>query len=160
MKRMVSIHDTFVDASATFSIPVAFAAVMRIKQHAPFYELYLIRELIYMQYSSLMCVVFVTLSTLSELGPYHKGSKRVLIIVLYGALEFGLFWGQIGSLVNNDQRWESSTAKELINACRINNQHYPVRVMSTKVNFRHLLYSHGIVLFILPKIRHQNILPE
>jgi hypothetical protein len=111
-KRLASLHDSFLDTSAQFSISVGIAAVIRVKQNAPFYELAFLRPLATMQFLSLLSTS-VTVGLFER--PYRRGIQRIFIIVLYGLLEFGFFMGLIGSLIANNSSWDAMM--ELSQAC-------------------------------------------
>ena len=111
-ETLSTLHDSFLDISASFSIPVAIAAIFRITQNAPFYELAFLRPLITMQFLSLLSTS-VTAGLFQK--PYRRGIQRISIIVLYGLLEFGFYMGLVGSLTANTTSWDLLT--ELSNAC-------------------------------------------
>jgi hypothetical protein len=87
-------------------ITVAIAAVIRIKQSALFYKLTFLRHLTTMQFLSL-------LSTSVAVGlferPYRRGIQRILIVTLYGILEFGFYMGLVGSLIASNVSWMAIT---------------------------------------------------
>ncbi|TFK64483.1 hypothetical protein BDN72DRAFT_263454 [Pluteus cervinus] len=56
-KKLQILHDTFVDASALFAIPVAIATIVRIRQAAPLYEISFLHSLTSMQFLALLAVV-------------------------------------------------------------------------------------------------------
>lgn len=105
------LHDTFLDISAQFSIPVAIAAVIRFRQHAPFYELEFLRSLTTMQFLSLLCTA-VTTGIFEE----RKSPQRIFIVVIYGIVDFGFYMGLIGGLRTNRGEWAMLT--ELSEACK------------------------------------------
>ena len=119
-KRLSALHDSFLDISAQFSIPVAIAAIIRIKQNAPFYELAFLRPLTTMQFLSLLSTS-VTVGLFER--PNRRGLQRIFIIVLYGFLEFGFYMGLVGSLTANSASWKALT--ELSDACNTYGQIFP-----------------------------------
>ncbi|KDR76924.1 hypothetical protein GALMADRAFT_138962 [Galerina marginata CBS 339.88] len=110
-ETLEALHDTFLDASAQFSIPVAIAAVIRFRQHAPFYELAFLRSLTTMQFLSLLCTA-VTAGIFEK----RKSPQRIFIIVLYGVVNFGFYMGLIGGLRTSQAVWKRLT--ELSDACK------------------------------------------
>ncbi|PPQ72929.1 hypothetical protein CVT26_014539, partial [Gymnopilus dilepis] len=120
LKHFSTIHDSFLDISAQFSIPVAIAAVIRFRQRAPFYELAFLRTLTTMQFLSLLSTT-VTVGLFEE--PHRRGPQRITIIVLYGLLEFAFYIGLIGSLVTSQASWESIS--ELSEACKAYGKIFP-----------------------------------
>lgn len=111
-KHISNIHNAFLDINAQFSIPVAIAAVIRFHQNAPFYELAFLRALTTMQFMSLLSTAVT--SGLFK-GDYRRGTKRIVVIVLYGILEFGFYIGLIAGLIRNQSSW--TTINDLSNAC-------------------------------------------
>ena len=112
-KRLASLHDAFLNISAQFSISVAIAAVIRVRQRAPFYELAFLRPLTTMQFLSLLSTS-ITVGLFED--PYRRGAQPIFIVVLYGFLEFGFYMGFIGSLIANSSSWAVMT--ELSGACK------------------------------------------
>lgn len=119
-KRLAALHDTFLDISAQFSISVVIAAVIRVRQRAPFYELAFLRPLTTMQFLSLLSTS-VTVGLFED--PFRRGIQRIFIITLYGFLEFGFYMGLIGSLIANNSSWATMT--ELSTACKNYGQIFP-----------------------------------
>jgi len=116
-KHISDVHDTFLDINAQFSIPVAIAAVIRFHQNAPFYELAFLRALTTMQFMSLLSIS-VTAGLFKDEGKdfeFKRGTKRIVIIVLYGILEFGFYIGLIAGLIANQSSF--TTISELSSAC-------------------------------------------
>ncbi|KAF3925241.1 hypothetical protein ABW20_dc0105034 [Dactylellina cionopaga] len=111
-EHLEKLHDTFLDVSAQFSIPVAIAAIIRLKQHAPFYEIAFLSSLTTMQFFSL-------LSTAVTAGVFEKRKKshRLTVICLYGVMDFGFYMGLVGGLRRNKTSWE--TIKQLAAACTL-----------------------------------------
>lgn len=109
-EHLEKLQDSFLDISAQFSIPVAVAAVIRFRQHAPFYETAFLRSLTTMQFLSL-------LSTAVTAGIFEKRHdwKRITVICLYGLVDFGFLMGLIGGLYTSEASWE--TISELSDAC-------------------------------------------
>ena len=135
-KHISTLHNSFLDISAQFSIPVAIASVIRYYQQAPFYELAFLRTLTTMQFLSLLATSVTT--GLFE-DDYHRRPKRVVIIVLYGLLEFGFYMGLIGSLVASQVTWE--TVSELSEACKTYGKIFPwIKHLSppSKIHLPHL----------------------
>lgn len=135
-KHIASLHGTFLDISAQFSIPVAIAAVIRLRQNAPFYELAFLRSLTTMQFLSLLST-FVTVGLFDE--PHRRHRQRIFIIVLYGLLEFGFYMGLIGSLVTNKSSWVSIS--EFSEACKAYSQIFPwIKYIPSpkKINLPHI----------------------
>ena len=135
-KHISTLHNSFLDISAQFSIPVAIASVIRYYQKAPFYELAFLRTLTTMQFLSLLATSVTT--GLFE-DDYHRRPKRVVIIVLYGLLEFGFYMGLIGSLVASQVTWE--TVSELSEACKTYGKIFPwIKHLSppSKIHLPHL----------------------
>ncbi|KDR77333.1 hypothetical protein GALMADRAFT_442853 [Galerina marginata CBS 339.88] len=112
------LQDAFLDVSAQFSIPVAVAAVIRFRQHAPFYEIAFLRSLTTMQFLSLLSTT-VTSGIFNE----RKDALRITVLVFYGLLEFGFYMGLIGGLRTSKQSWETLT--ELSEACKAYNHILP-----------------------------------
>jgi len=104
------LHDAFLDVSAQFNIPVAIAAIIRFRKHAPIYELAFLRSLTTMQFLSLLSTAITT--GVFETRKHHL---RITIIVLYSLIEFGFYMGLIGGL-QNEASWE--TIHALSDACK------------------------------------------
>ncbi|KAF9530935.1 hypothetical protein CPB83DRAFT_849898 [Crepidotus variabilis] len=119
-KHLSALHDSFLDISAQFSIPVAIAAVIRLRQKAPFYELAFLRSLTTMQFLGLLSTA-VTVGLFED--DYERGVQRITIIVLYGLIEFGFYMGLIGGLVTNPSTWER--INELTDACKAYGHIFP-----------------------------------
>ncbi|KAF7979988.1 hypothetical protein HWV62_40072 [Athelia sp. TMB] len=111
VENLEELHDTFLDVSAQFSIPVAVAAVVRFRQDPPFYEITFMHSLLTMQFLSL-------LSTAITAGIFETRKKpmRIAVICLYGLIEFGFYMGIVGGLRTNRVRWEA--IDQLGEACK------------------------------------------
>jgi hypothetical protein len=121
--RLSEIHHSFVDISAAFNIPVAIAAVIRIRQYASFFEQYFLLFLVGMQSCSFVSVV----CALPLFDKRHR--KKTQTIPLYletqGILLFVTFM-----LIRSISRWVS--IKELIAACKSYGQVLPYFVEFTE----------------------------
>jgi hypothetical protein len=109
--RLAKLQDGFLDASAQFSIPVAIATVVRLKQSAPLYEITFLQSLTSMQFLALLSTSVAT----GIVGIKSKSWKRVVVIVLYSLIDFGLYMALVGYLRTSKASWES--LKELSKAC-------------------------------------------
>lgn len=112
--RLVGLQQSFIDANAGFAIPVAVAAIVRIKQqHVPFYELAFLEPLLTMQFLSLLSI------SLAHAVVGSKGSARsparVTVMVVCCLAEFALYMGLVGSLRTSETTW--AAIQELGSAC-------------------------------------------
>ncbi|TFK67413.1 hypothetical protein BDN72DRAFT_822379 [Pluteus cervinus] len=94
------LHDTFIDSSAQLTIPVSVATVVRIKQDAPLYEIAFLQSLTTMQFLGLLAVIIA-----SGVTERRKDEKRILLLVLYGLMDFGFYMGLIGFLRTSQASW-------------------------------------------------------
>jgi hypothetical protein len=111
-KHIVDLQSAFLDASAQFTIPVAIAAVVRLKQSAPLYEITFLESLTSMQFLALLST-----SVATGIGPNYQSPKRIIVIVLYSIIDFSLYISIVAYLRTSKGRWES--LKELSQACSI-----------------------------------------
>lgn len=109
-KNLEDLQDTFMDVCAQFSITVAVAAVVRFRQHAPFYETAFLRSLTTMQLLSLLSSAVIT-----GIPRKRKDWERITVICLYGIIDFAFYMGLIGGLVASQASWE--TISELSDSC-------------------------------------------
>jgi hypothetical protein len=106
---------SFLDVSAQFSIPVAVAAVVRLYQSPPFFEIAFLQSLTTMQFLGLLSTAIASAVTLPK-GHKHKDKRRILVISLYIMVDFGFFMGMVGFLRTTKSSWV--TIQELSNACK------------------------------------------
>ncbi|KAF7985918.1 hypothetical protein HWV62_43830 [Athelia sp. TMB] len=111
VENLEDLHDSFLDVSAQFSIPVAVAAVVRFLQNPPFYEITFMHTLLTMQFLSLLSTAVV-----AGIFETRKKPLRIAIIGLYGLIEFGFYMGIVGGLRTNKARWEA--IDQLGEACK------------------------------------------
>jgi hypothetical protein len=109
-KHIVDLQSAFLDASAQFTIPVAIAAVVRLKQSAPLYEITFLESLTSMQFLALLST-----SVATGIGLKYQSPKRIIVIILYSVIDFSLYISIVVYLRTSKGRWES--LKELSQAC-------------------------------------------
>jgi len=110
-KILQDLHASFLDIAAQSSIPVSVGAIVRFTQHAPFYELSFLRPLTIMQFLSVLSTVWPT--AIFEENP---SVGRIVSIIIYVSLQFGLLVGFIASLSASGASWRIISA--LTNACK------------------------------------------
>lgn len=110
-KYLEKTHLQFLDTSAQFTIVIAIAAVVRLRQSAPFFEIIFMETLLTIQFLGL-------LSTALAAGvAAHRLSKlRIIVIALYGLVDFGCFMALVGYLRTSKTSWNA--IRELGTACR------------------------------------------
>lgn len=144
-KSLQSLQEAFLDGSAQFGIPVAVAAVVRFRQHAPFYELTFLRSLTTMQFLSLLasCVT----AGIFEGEDGQPDGKRISLLIVYGLLNFGLYMGLIGGLVTSQASWQ--TLFDLGQACQAYSQLLPwiKHIPSPGVNLPKLVTKSDFSIF-------------
>ncbi|KZP20596.1 hypothetical protein FIBSPDRAFT_1044847 [Athelia psychrophila] len=113
-RNLGNLHDTFLDAIAQFSVPVAAATVIRLHQNPPFYEEAFIHSLTTMQFLSLLATV-VTAGIFGG-SDRPKSPMRIIVIFLYGLFNFAFYMGVIGELRTSAAWWEG--LNELGDACQ------------------------------------------
>ncbi|KAI9769492.1 MAG: hypothetical protein M1840_003969 [Geoglossum simile] len=106
------LQDTFLDTTAQFSIPVAVAAVVRLTQDPPFFEVAFLQSLLTMQFLGLLSATIAAVA----IRPKPIKWQRYLVILLYVVLEFSIFMGVLGRLTTSKTSW--TTIQELTAACR------------------------------------------
>jgi hypothetical protein len=105
------LQDTFLDTSAQFTIPVTVAAVVRLHQSPPFFEIAFLQSLTTMQFLGLFCTAIAT----GVAMPKRRSIRRVLVISLYLVVDFGFYMGVVGYLRTSKASW--TTIKQLASAC-------------------------------------------
>lgn len=118
-KNLISLLDTFSDVNAAFSIPVAIAAIVRLKQHAPFFEITFLESLLTMQFIGMIAICCV--SIVPERENVDDASSediigRWILTAIYLILELGLYAGFEGGLRTSKVNWTS--IGELSQACK------------------------------------------
>ncbi|KZP20595.1 hypothetical protein FIBSPDRAFT_537696 [Athelia psychrophila] len=113
-EKLEELHDTFLDTIAQFSVPVAVAAVIRLHQDPPFYEIDFMHSLTTMQFLSLLATA-VTAGIFGRSDKY-KSPMRIIVICIYGLFDFGFYMGLVGGLRTSAARWEA--INELGHACQ------------------------------------------
>ncbi len=133
--RLSEIHHSFINISAGFNIPVALAAVIRIRQYAPFFEQYFLLFLVGMQLCSFVNVV-------CAVPMFYKRHRRgVWTIPLYLGIQ-GLLLFITFMLMRNITKRVS--IKELIESCQSYGRVLPFFVDFTKqVNLPDLTSKRG-----------------
>lgn len=106
------VQNSFLDVSAQFTIPVAVAAVVRLYQSPPFFEISFLQSLTTMQFLGLLSTTLAALVAM----PKHPDTRRILVISLYLIVDFGFFMGMIGFL--RTTKASATTIQELVNACK------------------------------------------
>ncbi|RDI88124.1 hypothetical protein Vi05172_g2158 [Venturia inaequalis] len=109
-KRLIALQKGFLDASAQFTIPVAVASVVRLKQSAPLYEITFLESLTSMQFMALLAT-----SVATGIGPHQETRMKGTVIALYSVLDFCLYISIVAYLRTSKSRWES--LGELSKAC-------------------------------------------
>ena len=114
-ERLVSLITTQLDTSVGFSIPVAIAAIARLRQSPPFYEIAFLESLLTSQFLSLLAICLA----LGVLKLHEDKSKlrRIAVIVLCCLVEFALYMVLIGYLRTSQGMWKA--IQELGGACRL-----------------------------------------
>jgi hypothetical protein len=105
------VQDSFLDVSAQFSIPVAIAAVVRLYQSPPFFEISFLQSLTTMQLLSLRSTAIATVVAM----PKHKDKRRILVISLYIIVDFIFLVVIFAFLRTTKASW--ITIQELSNTC-------------------------------------------
>jgi hypothetical protein len=105
------VQDSFLDVSAQFSIPVAIAAVVRLYQSPPFFEISFLQSLTTMQFLSLLSTAIATVVAM----PKHKDKRRILVISLYIIVHFVFLMVIVAFLRTTKSSW--TTIQELSDAC-------------------------------------------
>ena len=132
--RIPEILNTFVDSSAAFNIPVAIAAVVRLRQYAPFFEQYFMLFLVGMQLCSFVVVVCAV--------PFFdkRHCRNVPKIALYLGIQAILLLVTYILQIRSISRWVS--IKELIGGCKSYRQVIPFFIIfKEQVNFNVCLIS-------------------
>jgi hypothetical protein len=106
------VQNSFLDVSAQFTISVAVAAVVRLYQAPPFFEISFIQSLTTMQFLGLLATALAAVVAM----PKHPDTRRILVISLYLIVDFGFFMGMIGFL--RTTKASATTIQELVNACK------------------------------------------
>jgi hypothetical protein len=102
----------FLDTSAQFTIPVSVAAIVRIKQSAPFYEITFLQSLMTMQFLGLLAASLTlaaintwytlkfedTPGSLSFDDLMDQSWPRIIVVLLYCLVDFSLYMGLIHHL--------------------------------------------------------------
>jgi len=114
---LIAVQRSFMDASAGFSIPVAIATIVRLKQEPPFYEIAFLQWLLTMQFLSILSIMLaMAAARLPEDDDRQPFSlQRRAAIVLICLVEFGLYMGLVGHLRTSQAYWTS--VQELGTAC-------------------------------------------
>ncbi|KZP09111.1 hypothetical protein FIBSPDRAFT_964219 [Athelia psychrophila] len=110
-KNLEVLQDTFLDTVAQFSVPVAVAAVIRLHQDPPFYEIDFMYSLMTMQLLSLLSTTF-TASIFDE----PKSLIRANVICIYGISDIVSFMVFIEGRQTSTARWKA--INELGGACQ------------------------------------------
>jgi len=143
------LHSVFIDTSALFSIPAAVAAVVRMKQHAPYFEIAFLQSLLTMQFLGLLCTSIISFNIADGKKDSDKHKKQ-LVIVFYVVVDFAFFMGFIGQLRTSKASW--TTIEDLVSACRAYGSirpgfiYFDTHVPHTKPNPLHitLLSNNGV----------------
>ncbi|KAF9482044.1 hypothetical protein BDN70DRAFT_930317 [Pholiota conissans] len=117
-KRLEKLQNQFHDISAQFTIPVSVAAIVRYRQHASFYELDFLHSLLTMQFFSLL-----SSSVVAGVFAERKSIMRIIVLVIYGLLDFALYMILIKGLITSQPRWK--TLDDLAEACSAYSQIFP-----------------------------------
>ncbi|KAF9482993.1 hypothetical protein BDN70DRAFT_375182 [Pholiota conissans] len=117
-ERWEKLQNQFHDISAQFTIPVAVAAIVRYHQHASFYEIDFLHSLLTMQFFSLL-----SSSVVAGVFAERKSITRIIVLVIYGLLDFALYMVLVGDLITSQPRWQ--TLNDLGEACSAYNHIFP-----------------------------------
>ncbi|KAK5654662.1 hypothetical protein OQA88_6985 [Cercophora sp. LCS_1] len=114
-KPLASLVTAHLDMSVGFSVPVAIAAIVRIRQSAPFYEIAFLEPLLTSQFLSLLatCLALGVLQIHKTPGAH----RRILVVVVCILLEFSLYMVLVGYLRTSRDMWLA--IQELGGACRL-----------------------------------------
>lgn len=130
MQNIVSLQQEFIDASAQFTIPVAVAAIVRLRQDAPFFKVTFLQSLMSMQFFGLLAVIVAT-----GVVDLPRESARIALLVLYALLNFGFYMGLVGHLRTSKASY--ATIKELAHVCQGYGAILP-GFQDTQTNFPHI----------------------
>ncbi|TFK64489.1 hypothetical protein BDN72DRAFT_901501 [Pluteus cervinus] len=103
---LVKLHDAFVDSNAVFTISISIAALVRIKQDAPLYELSFLLSLTSMQFLGLLTVIITSMVT-NPREEQDETKKRIRYLIMYSLLDFGLYAAFLGLLQASQNSWAS-----------------------------------------------------
>jgi hypothetical protein len=106
------VQNSFLDVSAQFTIPVAVAAVVRLSQSPPFFEISFLQSLTTMQFFGLLSTTLAAVVAM----PKRLDIRRILVIFLYLIVDFGFFMGVMSFL--RTSKASATTIQELVNACK------------------------------------------
>ena len=94
----------------TFSIPVAIAAIVQLKQSAPLFEITFLQSLLTMQFVSIVATSCISLFD----KKCEKQGLRAAVITLYLVLDFSFCMAFMGGLRKSKVNW--LTIKQLSQA--------------------------------------------
>jgi hypothetical protein len=112
---LVRLHKNFWDANAGFTIPVAIAAIVRIRG-APFYEIAFLESLLTMQFLSLLSVSLAQGVVVRQSKSKRRPFERVVVTAVCCLAEFALYMGVVGRL-RTTSRTTWAAVQELGTAC-------------------------------------------
>ena len=105
----------FLDTSAQFTITVAIAAIARLRQSAPFFEIAFIESLLTIQFLGLLSTALAAVFWFSG---HDDVAWRIIVTMLYGLVDFSCFMVLVSYLHTSKALWNA--IQELSTAC----QHY------------------------------------
>ncbi|KAK3354006.1 hypothetical protein B0T25DRAFT_224006 [Lasiosphaeria hispida] len=112
---LVGLITTQLDTSVGFSIPVAIAAIVRLRQSPPFYEIAFLESLLTSQFLSLLAIC-LGLGVLKLYEDESKG-RRIVSIIICCLVEFALYMVLIRYLRTSQGMW--AAIQELGGACSL-----------------------------------------
>ncbi|KAH0543890.1 hypothetical protein FGG08_001791 [Glutinoglossum americanum] len=113
-EHLRNVFNMFLDTSAQFTIPVAVAAIVRLKQSAPFYEITFLQSLMTMQFLGLLSTI-ITAACVGAVGKVKTSTSRIMVVALYGLLDFSFFMSLVHHLHTSKASYQS--LQELAAAC-------------------------------------------
>ena len=110
-EHLLKLQNTFLDVTACFTIPVVIAAVVRLHQSPPFFEIAFLESLTTMQLLGLLCTALASYMVVPS-----KDKRRIAVITLYLLIDFSFYMAIVAYLHTSKASW--TTIRELGTTCR------------------------------------------
>ena len=110
-EHLLKLQNTFLDVTACFTIPVVIAAVVRLHQSPPFFEIAFLQSLTTMQFLGLLGTALASYMVVSS-----KDKRRIAVITLYLIVDFSFYMAIVAYLHTSKASW--TTIQQLGTTCR------------------------------------------
>ena len=107
----MKLQNTFLDVTACFTIPVVIAAVVRLHQSPPFFEIAFLQSLTTMQFLGLLGTALATYMAVPS-----NDTRRIAVITLYLVVDFSFYMAIVAFLHTSKASW--TTVHQLGSACQ------------------------------------------